>query len=386
MPYKIAGQPGTWYEPGTRKGNANIAWRGQKPDGSWTELVTDSRHQSGAQAHVRRFFEQWDRRTPPAAGAQGVTLETAARHYKEARAKSEIERERVDRIVRLIGPTLDVAHVNQSHLTQAATKYRRLRALQNARARSEGRQAFPPPGTPTINRELTTPLRSILRFAAKAHWRPAIEIEAVKPEAGEIPSMPRRAAKDETVARLLLAIDEALTTLAPVGRRQLNYRRQLASLKARKALLVLVHERGYRISEWLRWHWENIDLQAGRAKILLSKPTRWVEFDLSPAAVSVLAAMPARDQGTVFPWRHRSQVYQAIDRIAPPDVSWRPHESRRAVVTAVTQATGNVKAAQFYVSHASINTTLRYVVVDPADTAPAVRIGGKPLRSGKPGS
>jgi integrase len=288
--------------------------------------------------------------------------------------------------VRLIGADLDVAHVNQSHLTMAAQKYRRLRALQNARARSEGRQAFPPPSTATINREITTPLRSIVRFAARAHWRLPIEIEAVKPEAGEIPSLPRRIARDDTVEALLQAIDQALAALTPVGRRQLNYRRQLASLKARKALLVLVHERGYRISEWLRWRWETIDLQAGRAKILLSKPTRWAEFDLSPAAVSVLAEMPARTEGPVFPWRHRSQVYQAIDRIAPPGASWRPHESRRAVVTAVTRNTGNVNAAQLYVSHASINTTLRYVVVDQKETAATVRTGGKPLRSGKPGS
>ncbi|MBL8687399.1 MAG: site-specific integrase, partial [Alphaproteobacteria bacterium] len=132
--------------------------------------------------------------------------------------------------------------------------------------------------------------------------------------------------------------------------------------------------------------WETIDLQGAGAKILLSKPTRWVEFDLSAAAVAALAQMPALDEGPVFPWRHRSQVYQAIDRIAPKGVSWRPHESRRAVVTAVNRNTGNVKAAQKYVSHASINTTLRYVVVDPAETASAVRNSGKPLRTGKLGS
>lgn len=370
MPYKIAGQDGTWYAPGERKGNANIAWRGQRPDGTWTEFVTDSRHQSGAQAHVRRFFEQWDRRTPPAAGAKGVKLEAAARHYKDAQAKSEVEKDRVDQIVRLIGKDLDIAHVNQTHLTQAARKFRRLRGLLNARARREGRQTFPLPSTPTINRELTTPLRAIVRFAAKAGWRLPIEIEAVKPEAGEVPSMPRPEAKDETVAALLRAIDHAVATLKPVGRRQLNYRRKLASLKALRALILVVHERGYRISEWLRWKWETINLSARMAKILLSKPTRWIEFDLSVAAVSVLSQMPAQDKGPVFPWRHRGQVYKAVDKLG---IRWRPHESRRAVVTAVNKATGNVKAAQKYISHASINTTLRYVVVDPAETAVSIR-------------
>ena len=147
-----------------------------------------------------------------------------------------------------------------------------------------------------------------------------------------------------------------------------------------------MHERGYRISEWLRWDWTTIDLQQRTAKILLSKPARWVEFDLSPTAVAALSEMPARERGPVFPWRHRSQVYQAIDKITPKGLSWRPHESRRAVVTAVIRATGDPKVAQEYVSHANTKTTLRYSVVDREDVRPSVRAGGKLLRSGKPGS
>ncbi len=375
MPYKIAGQPGTWYEPGTRKGNATIAWRGQLPDGSWTELVTDSRHQSGAQAFVRRVLERWHRDTPPTSAAQAVMLEVAAHHYKAARARSDAERDRVDRIVDLVGKDVPVGAINQTHLTEAASKWRQQRRLERERAIAEGRQAFPLPSTPTVNRELTTPLRTVLNFAEEQGWRTKIVIRAVKPAEGEIPSLPRPAARDRDVEAILLEIDTRLAALTPTGKgRDLNYHRQRASLQALRGLIVVVHERGYRISEWLRWEWATVDLQAGLARILLSKPTRWQEFDLSPTAVAALAQVPTDRRGRVFPWGHRANVYNAVDKIG---LHWRPHESRRAVVTAIIQQTGDPVLAQRFVSHASLKTTMRYRVVDPAETAAGIRTRGK---------
>lgn len=236
------------------------------------------------------------------------------------------------------------------------------------------RQTYPPPSTETVNREVTTRLRALVNFSAEQGWRTKIVLRAVKPEDGELPSLPRPAARDDDVDALLAKIADTIATAHPKGKRQLNHRRQIASLRALFALVTVVHERGYRISEWLRWDWKTIELAAAAAQIMLSKPNRWVDFDLSPQAVAALSAMPARDKGKVFPWRHRSQVYQAVDKLG---IHWRPHESRRAVVTAVIRATGDPTQAQKYISHASIKTTLRYRVVDANETAPAVRAGGK---------
>lgn len=371
MPDKIPGQRGSWYAPGTRKGNVTIVWRGQLPDGTWTELVTDSAHQSGAQSHLQRFLEAWHRDRPPAQGER-VSLDAAAHHYKAAACRSDFERDRVDRLVRYLGKETDVAAVNQTHVTLAAGKFRAERTQRNelAAMKKPPGQIFPPPSTETVNREITTPLRAIVNFAAGQAWRHKIVLKAVKRASGELPSLPRRAAQDGDVDKLLRAISQALEDLKPVGRRQLNYRRKLASLRALFALVTVVHERGYRISEWLRWDWTTIDLQAGMARILLSKPDRWADFDLSPQAVAALAAMPAKDAGRVFPWRHRSQVYQAVDRLG---LHWRPHESRRAVVTAVLKNTGDPRLAQEYVGHASVRTTLRYRVVDQDELGPQAR-------------
>jgi len=367
MPYKIAGQSGTWYEPGTRKGNATIVWRGQLPDGRWTELVTDAAHQSGAEAFLKNAAARWHRDRPPAAGVQ-VDLDTAAHHYK-ATLRSDEEKDRVDRVVGYIGKKTPVAALNQSHVTIAANKFRAERAA------ATGPQVYPPPSAATVNREITTPMRAIVRFAAAQEWRSLIVLKAVKPLEGERPSQPRPIARDATVERLLQAIDQAIANCRPTAKgRDRAAIAKAASLRALYALILVTHERGYRISEWLRWDWETIDLGRGQASILLSKPDRWQEFDLSPDAVAALSALDARPAGRVFPWHGRSAVYSAVDTVAPPGVSWRPHESRRAVVTAVIRNTGDPVAARDYVGHANIKTTLRYSM--PDQTSPQVRAGG----------
>jgi hypothetical protein len=88
-------------------------------------------------------------------------------------------------------------------------------------------------------------------------------------------------------------------------------------LRSLYALVLVVHERGYRISEWLRWNWKTIALGRREAGILLSKPDRWVTFDLSVDAVAALSALQAREEGRVFPWHGRSAVYAVVDAVAP---------------------------------------------------------------------
>lgn len=382
MPYKIAGVPGTWYEPGTRKGNATIVWRGQLPDGKWTELVTPAGHQSAAQAHVRRFLEDWHRHRPPAAG-EAVTLETAARHYAAAEARSDVERGHVDRLIRYLGAETPIATINQAHVTLAANLYRAERAAANAKttraiAAGKGGQVFPPPSAETINRNITTPLRAIVHFAAEQGWRPWIVLRAVKPQEGERPRPKPGAARDPDVTCLLAAIEEAVANCRPTAKgRDKESKRRAASLRALFALVLLVHERGYRIGEWLRWDWESIDLPAAKARMMISKPNRWVDFEMSPEAVVALSALDVRDAGRVFPWHGRSAVYAAVDAVAPKGLKWRPHQSRRAVVTAIMRNTGDPSIARDYVGHASIKTTMRYNIVDPAEVGPQVRTSRK---------
>lgn len=364
MPEKIPGRDGSWYAPGTRKGNAGWAWRGKRPDGTWTELVTHEVDHARAQTRVREALEQWHRHTPPASGA-AVGFEIAAHHY-QATLSSDEEKARVDRLVSYF-PKIPVGAINQSHVTAAAAKFRAERAA------LKRKQKYPPPSAATINREITTPLRAIVRFAAAQQWRPLIVLSAVRPAQGERPRPPRPAASDADVETLKAAIARAIGQCKPTARgRERAAIRRSRWLRSLFALVTVVHERGYRISEWLRWEWDTVDLTAAKASILLSKPDRWTSFDLSEEAVAALSALDDREAGRVFrTWHDRSAVYRAVDEIAPEGVRWRPHESRRAVVTAVLRNTGDPEAARQYISHANIKTTLRYARPEPV--TPSVR-------------
>ncbi|WP_421997865.1 hypothetical protein [Reyranella sp.] len=69
------------------------------------------------------------------------------------------------------------------------------------------------------------------------------------------------------------------------------------------------------MGEQLRWDWKTIGLPAARARMLISKPERWVEFEMSPEAVAALPQLEPRAVGRVFPWHGRSAMY--VDPIAP---------------------------------------------------------------------
>ena len=362
MPFQIPGFPGTFYQPGERRDRTPcIVWRGIDPaTGKRTEIVTGETVQSRAQKHVRNFIEERQGNRPPAPGEQ-VALSTVATHYKADRkieAGSD-EEKRVDWITARDGKLITSEIVGATVLAAADAWHAERRALgRNNRA-------------DTVNREVVTSYRALIHYAEQNGWAPYRRIASWKPHAPEEPTIVR-AADDSTVAALLKAIEGAIVAAdaMPMAERKPWIRR------CQRALVRLVHERGCRISEWLRLRWEWLDLPAAHGRILVTKPKpRWIEFDLSPESVADLSTLTPRAEGHVFPWRTRSAVYRWTDAYG---IHWRPHESRRAVVSDLLRATGDPKQAGQYVGHGSIKTTLRYRIVDREETAPSVRFqGGK---------
>jgi len=149
-----------------------------------------------------------------------------------------------------------------------------------------------------------------------------------------------------------------------------------AKLVTQRAFVWLVHERGYRVSEWMRLDWEWVDLPKARARMAITKnkdELRWEDFELSETAVAFLAALGPRDAGRIFPWHSRSNIYKWSDRLIGPKLKWRPHESRRAIVSHIVAQTGDYKQAGRYVGHSSEKTTYRYRILRSPELAPAVR-------------
>lgn len=128
----------------------------------------------------------------------------------------------------------------------------------------------------------------------------------------------------------------------------------------------------------MRLDWAWLDLPNARGRMALTKDKtnlRWEDFELSATAVAFLAALGPRDEGRVFAWHSRSNIYKWADDLIGPAKKWRPHESRRAIVSHIVAETGDYKQAGRYVGHSSEKTTFRYRILGKADLAPEVRFG-----------
>lgn len=379
MPFHIERIPGTFYRPGERKGNASIVWRGRVPGhDKLFEIVTNQSAESAAARHVRSFIDSQARRAPPAAGAT-VDLATVAHEYVATRNPSKADRARIDFIVALHG-SIDVRAIGQAHVNQACQAFRETRAaaieqakrdlaawqaLEKKPRRKDGHRLAPPrvpvpPSTDTVNREVTTPYRALLKFAGGQGWANVIIVSAQRAPDTEAPRAPVRVAYDSDIEALLAT---------PA----------IAGFPDRTAFILLHQERGPRISDALRMRWEWQDLARGIGRTLIKKPKpRWFAFEMSPQLIAAFANMGSKDAGPIFTWGSRSNVYGWL-KVAERQcgIKWRPHESRRAVVTGILKQTGNVKQAQRFVDHKSEKTTWRYVQMLPSDLAPRARIGRK---------
>lgn len=384
MPYKVPGVGGSFYAPGERKANNTIVWRGRDDHGTRLEVATDTRDPKAAAKYVRAHLEIRASRRPPVAGATGVALATVARHYKAERSLDEKHPD-WDRLAFIVDRdgTLDIAGINNATVkaTGEAWLEQRRRAVANANAELVAKKKPPrhkPPSTGTANREVITPYRALMKYAEENAWRAEMTVRSLRPPEGALPSKPPTIADDATVLALLEAIETAIETAPTEWTRTKHLHK--------RAFTWLCHERGYRIGEWMRFDWEWVDLPAARARMAITKKKtdlRWEEFELSPTAVAFLAALGPRDAGRIFPWHSRSNVYKwSDDFLKPLGKKWRPHESRRAIVSAIVASTGDYKQAGRYVGHASERTTYRYRILRQADLAPAVRFGTKAVGKG----
>jgi integrase len=378
VPYKIPGFGGTFYAPSERKANRWVVWRGRDDSGTKLEIATDARDPAGAKAYVNKHLAERARRRPPAAGTPSVTVAIVSAHYKATRGLDETHAD-WRRLAFIEGRDgkLEVRGINNAVIKATAeawlTKRRGGVTLVNAELVAKGKR--PRHRVPTFaaaNREVITPYRALLKFAAEQDWRAEIVVRSLRAPEGSLPPDPPRIADDATVFALLDAIEEKIRTAPTPWSRQKHLEK--------RAFVWLCHERGYRIGEWLRFDWEWVDLPGARGRMAITKnknDLRWEEFEFSPTAVAYLAPLGPRTAGKVFPWHSRSNVYRWADQLIGPNKKWRPHESRRAIVSDIVARTGDYKQAGKYVGHSSEKTTFRYRILRRPDLAPDVRFGPK---------
>lgn len=159
----------------------------------------------------------------------------------------------------------------------------------------------------TKNRAIITPGSAVLHYAAEQGWCSYGRHRRLKASRRSS----RRPASEETM-RLLLA--------NTTGHKHL--------------LLAWLYETGVRITDTLRLHDSDLDLQRNRVRVRSSKTDDHGDIGISPELVAMLATTPRCMAGRVFPWRDRHGVYRWLRKLTKRlGVTYTPHLSRHALAT-----------------------------------------------------
>lgn len=103
------------------------------------------------------------------------------------------------------------------------------------------------------------------------------------------------------------------------------------------AILTTLVYQGWRIGETLAVLRENVDFRGRKIHRFVAKSRKWRWAAVVPEVVAAWRGLPRRDDGRLFGFSHRYEVYRAIDKLGLP-FHYRPHMSRRGFATALKDA------------------------------------------------
>lgn len=308
MPYKLLppGKRGPfWYIRG-------------KIAGRRREVSTGQADREGAEKWAAEYVAAIHRDRPPD-DADAVTFAHAAQAFIHFKRPTLDDERLILSLAAWFKDTL-VKGITHAHLVDAA------RAL-----RPRGSNA-------TRNRKVIGPAAAILHYAADQGW---CEYRRFKKFTVSRKS-PREPATDADMARLLAATDGP-----------------------HRMLLALLYETGLRISDALSIRWEDVDLQAGRVSVRISKTDDYASLPLSPSLVVLLANMPDKT-GRITPWTSRMSVYRWLRPMCRRmKINYTPHLSRHALASALLAAGVPDKAAADYGVWRDPRSLQRYQQVRP---------------------
>lgn len=313
----------TVYAPGERKKRkrgkiyTNRYWvvRGTLDSGQDTEIVCESAFDEESAleefyAHRRAMREHT---TVPEKST--ATFGDALRAYKAARDLKRDEKY-LDKLER--------------HF-----KNKRLAVFKPGDIHEAARKLYPKAKGQTWNRQVIRPVRAMWKVAVKnglCNWM-------------EIDSFP------ETEPERPIAYPEHLDTL-------------IKAVKGDKHLHAILHVfkfQGWRVTEALNVEREWFDFRNQSVRRFVSKSQKWRWTALDPATSRLLAKLPKRNDGYLFPWRDRHTFYDKIEPYLDDlGIHWTPHMSRRGFATALLEEDTNLKAIAAAGAWESINSVAVY--------------------------
>jgi integrase len=301
------------------RGNRYWVARGSA-GGRRIEISTKAGNKADADRYARQFFARADAVSQTGRRAE-ATFSNALRIYREGKSVSAAEAWRLSRLERVIG-SVRLMHLTSPIIDRVARDFYPLEHQAASR-----------------NRNVRTPIASVMHYAAEAGW---IEYRKNKNEKEIVPLMP--APSEDEIARLIGAAEPEL-----------------------RRLLIWIFAHGQRISHALALEWSRVNLARAEFSFLDTKRKVWRTVPIHAQALIVLTEVPAtKRKGQVFKWRSRWGVYRQLDRLTKETgIRFRPHAARRAFARKLERAGVPTLSTSEAGGWQDVRSVKRYVGTDP---------------------
>ena len=276
MPYKL-------WAPGTRKGNRKWLARGTV-DGRRFEKVLEAKNSTAAAKEAEILVGSLRAVGPDTV----VPFEDAADAYMAGKDLGKQDIAYIERL-KIHFKGTPVSDVLGTHLIAAA------HALAHGTKNSNK------------NRAVITPASYVLHFASEQGWCQERRFRRLPTSRRS----PRKPVPTSTMQLLLAKTDGE-----------------------KRAFLAWLYETGQRITASLEMMRDDIDLDRRIAKVTSDKTDDHGQIEISPRLAAMIEALPVRQNGRVFPWGDRHNVYRWLKPLCKElGVSYTPHQSRHAMAT-----------------------------------------------------
>lgn len=163
-------------------------------------------------------------------------------------------------------------------------------SISGPEVRKIAKELYPKAAPATLNRQVVTPMRAVINHAADAGFSKPITIKRFKEE-----KVSRPAGSKEWIEAFCKAAKKL-------------------DMPETAAVARFMFETATRVSEACRLHWDDVDLQAGTAKLIRTKTTPRKVF-LTRTMVIDLANIRSRYPELVFGAANRSTIKKRIDKV-----------------------------------------------------------------------
>lgn len=284
----IRGQKVNLYAPGERQGSRAYVVRFSICN-KRTEISTGTTDYNKALSYLDRYFAELQK-IPIPRSSERITVNRAAELYSASKNLAPPEVARFNRLKSYIGKRY-IDEIRPIDIDNIANKM------------------YPHGTAASKNRQVYTPISSLIRFGANNGWCTTIRITRLKE-----PTPNFRDLSQDQLEELFQATDGEL-----------------------RYLMIFLLNQGPRISDALRIDWSRVDMRGKTYEMYVSKKKKWSLFSLSHDAYSALEEMGPKNKGRVFSWVNRWAVYRDLRKVK---LTFRmtPHMLRHTMATLMANA------------------------------------------------